>query len=63
MPTPWTKPELIIWLRRQAHRLHRLPGRHDILIAKNAPSINLFYSKFGSLADAYRAAGLLKGDK
>jgi hypothetical protein len=59
----WDQDQMIVWLTRLAKRLGRLPGRREILAAKNGPSAELFYKKFGSLADAYRAAGLLKGDK
>ncbi len=62
MPHPWTKPELIVWLRRKARRLGHLPGPGNILATKNGPGLKLFYTKFGSLVDAYLAAGLLKKD-
>ena len=59
----WCKSQMILWLRLRARRLGRLPGRRDIISVKSGPGITVFYKKFGSLADAYRAAGLLKGDK
>jgi len=59
----WTKTELLVWLTRLARRLGRLPGRADITGSGSGPAVTLYYKKFGSLADAYRAAGLLKGDK
>ncbi|MGD9642796.1 MAG: homing endonuclease associated repeat-containing protein [Elusimicrobiales bacterium] len=57
----WRKSELIVWLRRTARKLRRLPSKRDIL-AESGPTVIVFYKKFGSLADAYRAAGLLKGE-
>lgn len=64
MPHTWTKPDLIVWLRRKARRLGRLPNNDDIELSKRPhPTAWTFYKKFGSLADAYRAAGLLKGEK
>lgn len=63
MKTTWRKTQLLAWLRGQARRLRRLPGRKDVLAARGTPGIAVFYRRFGSLADAYRAAGLLKGAK
>ena len=62
MKKTWTKTELKVFLKRLAHRLGHLPERADIVAVKNAPPVALFYRKFGSLADAFQAAGLLKGE-
>jgi len=62
MPRTWTKTELKVFLKRLAHRLGRIPNTADIRYAKNTPGVWEFYKKFGSLADAFRAAGLLKGE-
>jgi len=59
----WTKTELKVFLKRLTHGLGRIPNTADIRYAKDTPGVLAFYKKFGSLADAYRTAGLLKGGK
>jgi hypothetical protein len=59
----WDRASLLAWLRGLSRRLRRLPGRKDVLAARGTPGIAVFYRRFGSLADAYRAAGLLKEAK
>lgn len=57
LPDRYSNESLLECLR-QLHQVHGHVTAHIIRADENAPSVSLFASRFGSLLNAYRAAGI-----
>ncbi len=59
----YTNEEILLALKNLAKKLGRTPKKEDVDLSEACPSTGVYYSRFGTLTNAIRLAGLKPSQK